>query len=282
MTITQLTEDNIFEYAEAIPAQLRGELEREYCRGLACEGDEEEPAAMILWELKSLEDENVPTKAEILFFRVSDKAGGVELLRAFDNNINDDGVSLISFELKDLSDVEKTMLAKNGFTIKEGESRDIEVTVKDFLDLKLGEKKIPSYIQSLSEITSRQYKAAIMASVFHGRYGLLDDLPFLPVTRFDPDTSSCVITDGKVNGLLLVHKMMSGSYIVELLFAMQPDANINLLQMIRYSIRAAGEYMDEEDTVILRRHNKESLLLVKKLFPDRNGDLVIKGEKLNG
>jgi hypothetical protein len=77
------------------------------------------------------------------------------------------------------------------------------------------DKKLPAYIKSLSDITARQYKAAIMTSVFHGRYGLLDDLPFLPMTRFDPDISSCIITDEKVNGLILVHKTMENEYIVE-------------------------------------------------------------------
>ncbi|MCR4589308.1 MAG: hypothetical protein K5668_00620 [Lachnospiraceae bacterium] len=79
--------------------------------------------------------------------------------------------------------------------------------------------------------------------------------------------------------MLLVHETASGFFMVELLFAMQPDANINLLNMMRYSIRAAGELCDRDTKVILRRHNKISAELVKKLFPDKKGVKVTKGEK---
>ena len=144
---------------------------------------------------------------------------------------------------------------------------------------RLGKRNIPDYIRSISDITSRQFKEAVMAAVFHGKYGLLDDLPFVPVTRFDPDLSSCVITDEKVRGLLLIHRTLNGTYVVELLYALQPDANINLLNMIRYSIRAADEFLSMDDRVILRVHNRATGLLIKKLFPNKRGDRVIKGEK---
>ncbi len=83
-------------------------------------------------------------------------------------------------------------------------------------------------MHSLSEITHRQFKAGIMTCVIHDRYGLLEDLPFLPMTRFDPDLSCCIETDGSVNGFLLVHKITRGPFRVELFFAEQPDANMNL------------------------------------------------------
>ena len=49
--------------------------------------------------------------------------------------------------------------------------------------------------------------------------------------------------------------------------------------MIRYSIRAADEFLSMDDRVILRVHNQATGLLIKKLFPNKRGDRVIKGEK---
>ena len=121
-----------------------------------------------------------------------------------------------------------------------------------------------------------------MTSVLHGRYGLLDDLPFLPMNWFDTELSSCVITDGAINGLLLVRRITEGLYRVELLFAMQPDANINLLNLMRYTIRAAMKNRSADDVVILRRHSASTVALVKKLFPGRKGDEIIRGEKVYG
>ena len=277
--LIRINEVNISQLAELVPAELRSNLGREYFRGLGIRDDDDTFRAALIWELKSLEDGNEPTRAEILCFAVSERSDGEMLLEAFEQDIREDGVSIISIETESMEDVLKNILSDFGYTIKETEGRDIVVSVSELKRLRLGKRNIPDYIRSISDITSIQFKAAVMSAVFHGRYGLLDDLPFVPMTRFDPDLSSCVITDEKVTGLLLIHRTLNGTYIVELLFALQPDANINLLNMIRYSIRAADEFLSMDDRVILRVHNRSTGLLVKKLFPNKRGDRVIKGEK---
>lgn len=168
---------------------------------------------------------------------------------------------------------------RSAFMMKSAESRDVYVTVGELAALKLSKKPLPSYIKPLSAVNPRQFKAGIMTSVFHGRYGLMDDLPFLPMTRYDPDISCCMITDERINGLLLVHEKGSDDLRVELLFAMQPDANIHLLNMMRFSIRAAERLRPLSDRVLLRRHNKASLQLIAKMFPDRKGAPVLRGER---
>lgn len=280
MTITKITEDNSALYAHLIPEDLIDDLNREFYRGMIAEDeDSSEAKAGIIWELKNFEDESVPTEAEICWFKVSDIYGGDELFQAFDKSTCEEGVVKITIETKELETYEKTLLEQAGFSIEKAESRDICVTVGELSALNLGGKKIPPYIMKLSEISARQFKSGIMTSVFHGKYGILDDLPFLPMTRYDSEISSCVITDDKVTGLLLVHKTMTGELIVELLFAIQPDASINLLNMMRFSIRVAANQCNECDKVILRRHNKVSEALVTKLFPGKKGESVIRGHK---
>ncbi|MCR5790294.1 MAG: hypothetical protein K6G83_10455 [Lachnospiraceae bacterium] len=285
MSVIQISEETAYQYAGRIPPELLNDLEREYFKGLAVKNDDTEASeAVIIWTLLRVDDENTPTEAEILWFRADDEPAGEELFAAFEQDIKEEQVESVSFELETLTAVEKNVLKKTGFKVAEAESRDICVTIGDMAALSFNkkDKKPPEYIMSLSDITTSQFKTGIMTSIFYGRYGIADDLPFLPMTRYDPDISSCVITDDTVNGFLLIHKTLTGEFIVELLFATEPDANINLLNMMRFSTNAAAELCEAEDKVILRRHNTASEALVHKLFPDRKGDLIMKGEKRYG
>ena len=282
MSVIQITQEVALKYADMIPPELMNDLGREYFRGLAVEeGKNGRPGAAMIWEMKKIEDMDAPSEAEILWLCVEDEAEGQELFAEFEQDIEGYSIDTVSFELESLTSVEKEILTDFGFEIGEGESRDICVTIEEIAALPFFHRdtKPADYIKSLADITTSQFKAGIMDSAFHGRYGLLEDLPFLPMTRYDPDISSCLITDDKVNGLLLVHKTMTGSFIVELLFAMEPDANINLLKMMRFSVSMAKALCDFGDMVILRRHNEAVAALVHKLFPDKKGAAVMKGEK---
>ena len=88
-----------------------------------------------------------------------------------------------------------------------------------------------------------------MNCVYHKRYGLLDDLPFLPASRFDADISSCFVQDGRICGLFLVHEVNPGTFRPELLFSVEPDASIHLLNMLRFSALAALEIGEEESVI---------------------------------
>ena len=280
----QITQEVAFKYADMVPPELLNDLEREYFRGLAVEDENNgRPGAAMIWEMKKIEDPDAPSEAEILWLSVEDEAGGQELFAEFEQDIQGYNIDTVSFELESLTPVEKAVLTESGFEISEGESRDILVTVGEMAALPFfnRDSKPADYIKSLDDIATSQFKAGIMDSAFHGRYGLLEDLPFLPMTRYDPDISSCLLTDDKVNGLVLVHKTMTGRFIVELLYAMEPDANINLLKMMRFSVSMAKALCDFGDIVILRRHNEAAAALVHKLFPGKKGAVVMKGEKQN-
>ncbi|MCR5774007.1 MAG: hypothetical protein K6G42_02865 [Lachnospiraceae bacterium] len=282
MSVIEITEENSFQYEGQVPRNFLNDLGRRYHRGMACEaGSIDTPPTMIFWKIINLEDDNVPTEAEILCFTAEDESEGEELLAAFFQETESDGAERVTFELESLSPTEEKLLSGAGFEITEEESRDIRVTIEELsaLGFNQREKYLPDYIKCLSELSDRQFKAGIMECAFHGMYGLSDDLPFLSMTHYDPYISSCIITDDKVNGFILVNKVMSGEFIVELLFCMPPDASRNLLNMMRFSIREAMELCDMDDTVILRRHNKATYELVKRLFPDKKGDGVLKGGK---
>lgn len=283
MKIIELTDDNVIDYEDFFDDTVIADIGREYHEGLVIENSAGDGIrASIFWELKNAEVDDVDTTSEILDLVASDSDGCEEILRAFNEKGIESGAKRSYFEFASLDSIQKASLENDGFKIKKTESRDIFVSVGDLAKLPFMKIKPPGYIKSLSEVTERQFKTGVMTSVLHGRYGLLDDLPFLPMSWFDMTLSSCVITDGVINGLLLVRRVREGLYRVELFFAMKPDANINLLNLMRYSIRAAVSKRSKDDVVILRRHSNPAVALVKRLFPDRNGDEVMWGEKIYG
>ena len=280
MNIVDITEENRNEFKGIFDEEVLISIGREYYQGIAGKDElSDETGAALIWELKGRDDEKKDTGSEILAFMAPGEEAGEEILERYRERAEYDSVKRSCFELSGLLNTEQESMENKGFELKEVESRDVLVTVGELSELPFIGKKTPPYIKSLSEITEKQFKAGIMASVIHDRFGLLEDLPFLPMSWYDRDISSCVITDGKINGLLLVHDQISGFLRVELLFAMQPDANINLLHMISHSVNTAAKLRDKNDRVILRRHNKMSLELVKKLFPDKKGEKVMRGKR---
>ncbi len=280
MTIKYVREENAGEYIGVFPLELIDDFAREYCRGIVAEDEErEEVTAALFMQFRNIEDET-PTEAEITWFYADSSKAGAEILRTLENNMEYGRLHRVYFELPDLSDNGREAFEVAGYTVERAESRDVYVRIDELAALKAAKGRPANYIKALSDINPRQFKAGIMTSVFCGRYGLLDDLPFLPMTRYDQEISSCVVTDDRVNGLLLVYEIKSGLFRVELLFAKQPDANINLLNMIRFSIKKASELRNGDEKVLLRRHNTAARQLVGKLFPDKSGAQVMKGEHI--
>ena len=279
MVIREVTHEDENEYRGQIPAELLYDLKREYIKGMVgVAEDSGKISTAVFWELKNVEDKNKQTEVEILWFFAQKADEGAELLEKLIITSKYEEIKRIYFEQPELSEAEKEALTGLGFKIGRAESRDIIVTVNELASLKFVKKKTPDYIRSLADISYRRFKAAIMTSVYHGRYGLLEDLPFLPMSRYDIDISCCVVTDEKVNGLLLVRETENGPLRVELLFALHPDANIHLMHMICYAIKKAAAKLSIDRKVILRRHNKATLELIRKLFPDKIGDSVMRGE----
>ena len=280
MRIVELTENNVDDYESGFDYALVKNIGREYHRGLVVEKEDSSGAdAAVFWELKHLDEHDKDTISEILSLIASDPEECDALLTAYNKKNLSAATEISYFEFNELDDVRREAFDRDRYKVKNSESRDIVVSVEELSKLGLADKKPPKYIRSLSELTAREFKTGIMTSVLHGRYGLQDDLPFLPMAWFDQELSSCVITDGGVNGFLLVHNIKPGLYRVELLYALQPDANINLLNMIRHSIRAAIKLISPEDKIILRRNSKATSALVKKLFPDKKGETVFLGAK---
>ena len=280
MILTRLNEQNAKEFKELIPAELILDLNRANIKGIVgTDENAKELLSAVFWELKNMEEEELPVEAEILWFYAKTAADGEEVLSVSELTKDKGKISRVYFELPKPRDAEEAALGAAGFTLTECESRDLYVTVDEIAMLKVIRNKPDDYVKPLSLISPRQFKGGVMTCVFHERYGLLDDLPFLPMSRFDPDVSCCIETDDKVNGFLLTHKLEDGPYRVELFAAMMPDAKIHLLNMIRFSARALYKLKPPDEKVLLRRHNKATMELVNKLFPGKKGEQAVRGER---
>ncbi len=280
MTIREITQENARDYSPAIPLEYLLEVGREYSRGLAEEDDDTgELKAAILWELRNVEDETLPTESEIVWFFASDAQCGKELLEAYDFNIGKSAVKKTYFEMPELSSLEKSVMEDEGYTLMKAESQFIYLTIEELTNARIPGKSSNS-VKPIAELSSRQYKAGIMNCIYHKRYGLLDDLPFVPKSRFNPDISCCVLSDDSVAGFLLVHQLGSGVLRPELFFAVEPDSSLHLLEMLRFSIRAAADNYGPDEQVQIKRANEAIKKISAKLFPGKRGEQVVRGEKI--
>ncbi len=280
MIIREITEESIKEFQNAIPAEFVNEIKRNPVRGLVAVDDfTSDMLSAVFWETKNADDDNAPKEAEICWFFAANAEDGEKVLRAAGLGGGQGECDKVYFELPDPGEAELAALKGSGFSCDKAESRDLLVSVEEISALKMIRNKPDDYVKPLSDLTVHQFKAGIMTCVFHRKYGLLDDLPFLPATRFDQDISCCVVTDEKVNGYLLLHRETDGPFRVELFTAMQPDAKLHLLNMMRFSARALLKLRPKDDLVLLSRHNKATVELVSKLFPGKRGRTVMKGER---
>lgn len=96
----------------------------------------------------------------------------------------------------------------------------------------------------------------------HSYSGFSGDLYSLPVDWFDMELSSCVLSDGKVRGIFLVHKSSDSEYLVEYLFDLQAGSQMQLMQMLRRSATVfAREYAPDTKMKIVSKR-----VVVKKLL----------------
>ena len=280
MKVIDITAENLEEYRDILPEEYHEDIGRQYCHALALVKPKTKKAnAAMFWEIRNAEVSDLDTIAEIHWYTTDDEENGKELLKSYEEICGNDHVKTSCFELEQLTDPELVSFRNHGYDIKNTDGSSVFATVEELSQLDIAQKKPNDYVYSLSALTSLQFKQGIMNCVFHGNYGLLDDLPFLPKTRFDQDLSCCVMADGKVNGFLLIHHMREGCYSVELLYSDRLDAAINILNMIRYSIHTAKELCNPTDRVIIRMHNQNVTALVKKLFPGKIGPKVFRGVK---
>ena len=96
-----------------------------------------------------------------------------------------------------------------------------------------------------------------------------EDLLSLPLTWFEPEISAAVVEEGEVCGLFLLHPEEKGRLWAEYLCYAGKDAQNGVMNLLRFSAKAAAGHCDKGTEIIVRCHNKSTKALVERLFPDK-------------
>ena len=279
MSVVELREDNIDEYLAWVDEDNAEDMSRAYYRGIAYHDDESDDfVAALIWQLKSVES-TYDTEAELEWFYCVEPEHLNLALKEYKKRAKLDDVTRTYFENTELNDEMCKVLKKRGFKLSEVESREVRVSVRELSELSIVGKKVPQYVQSIGSILESEFNQGMARIIFKKNVGALEDMCYLPKEWYDQNVSCCVKTDGKVNGLLLVHTYPSGIITPVLFYATGPDYKYNLAYMLRFSIQAAIAHYRESTTVLIRRRTGETKNLFKKLFPKKTGEMAVAGER---
>ena len=269
--ITEITEENVEALRELMGEDVVENIGREYFYGLTHFDASEEPSSAIVWCIKNADSFN-EVESELFFFGSEDSEEGEELLQEYSDKIQEDNVTRSFFEFENIREDDKAILDDAGFDLKIKEGRNIYLTLKEILETKFAaKKKVPPYIISLGELNLLQFRQGVTNCMFCGRVGINEDLAMLPMEWYEKDISSCMMTDGKVNGFFLIHKKPSGVLMPVLLYATGVDARKDMLNMMRFSVKAAGNKYPLDTKVLICRHDEKTKALSDFLFPDKKG-----------
>ena len=278
MEILELDSSNVTDYEDLLDKDVAESIGREYYRGIVALDDGGSPSGAMVWEYKNL-DEDDDTKAEICFLHSEETETAQSLLEEFDDQASSNDVCRSFFELSDLPDEIKQVLRENGFDISSGEGKNLTISVSDLNALASMKKKLPDGVVALEEVMEVKFIQGVTNIMFHGKKGIMEDLEFVEKSWYDESISSCVITDGKISGMFLVHRFPSGMLMPVLFAAMGPNLKMDLMNMILFTAKKTVETYPGDTPVCIKRHSDEVAGLTRKLIGDKQGRLAVLGSK---
>ncbi|MCR5098520.1 MAG: hypothetical protein K6B14_06195 [Lachnospiraceae bacterium] len=128
-------------------------------------------------------------------------------------------------------------------------------------------------------MSAKQYNDTIRKMLFMNKFGLCEDIAFLPRSYFDGEVSCYCEVSNEIVGVFLVHRTPGGEIKPELLTGWSDDIKKYIPVLSTHSLLFAVEMYDARDMDILDRHNIQSLALVEKFFPDKIGVPVFIGKR---
>ncbi len=271
MKVIQLSKNNIAEYREYLTPDIAEMALRAFSHGLIVL-DNDIPSASILWRQQNIMSHD-PCESHIISFRAGNEEANDLLFSEYKKHMEDEDVALSVVELTARDHApEKEALKKAGFKVSLMEDDTIKVKLSALKMLPFFVKITRQpFIHPLMDMSAKQYNETVRKMLFKNKYGLCEDIAFLPRSYFDEEVSCyCEIQD-EIVGVFLVHRTPSGGIKPELMTSWTEDSKKYIPVLITHSLLFAAEIYDPGDMVILDRHNIQSLALVEKFFPDRIG-----------
>ena len=277
MEVLEITQENINNFGSIMPEDVIESIGRKFYHAKVLMDDSQETLGCLVWSYKDVNEES-DTEAEIVYISIADEDSGRELFDSFVNEAKEEAVGRVFLEFGTDDETLKDFLTDIGFNITEKESRDIYVNILELQNIKFLQKRPPSRVYALFDVSAREFRQGIMKCIYFGKRGLMEDLSSLPKTWYDPAVSCAVKADDEITGVLLIHTFPSGDVMPCLLFADGPDAKMDLLDMLRFSAQSVSYQYSENTRLLIRRESPTTIGLVKKLFPDKKGENIYYGE----
>ena len=277
----EIDEDNAEDFSDYIDEDMIDNMDRTFFRGIGVADDDDTPLGALVFELKNSESEE-DTTSRIHSFKAENDEAKELILSEYEKLISEEDVAESFYELADEETAK--LLKDSGFSFDTSESADIVVNMSDIRRVAESVKssRLPSFIGSLSAISILQYRSCIKNCLFKERYGLLEDLAYLPKNWLEQNVSACSLSDEEVNGVLLLKKAPSGMLSVLLYTAFGPDFQKDLALMMIYTARKILELYPDDTKVLIRRHNDMVRKLTDKVFANSRGETVYKGKRKEG
>ncbi len=276
--ILEITEDIQNSCEELMHPDTSENLSRRHSRSLAVINEEGRAEGILVWMLKDKED-GEGSEAELIDFKGIDKGVMEQLLNEYGDRTGEDSVDHSFFERNGMSSEDRDVFLAAEFDLEEKEGRDIILDVSELQSMKIRKKKAPDTIKNIGVLQELQFMQGITNCVLHGKTGLMEDLAVMPRDWYDPQLSSFVRTDGRINGFFLIHRTPSGVLMPVLLTAVGPDSRMDLLNMLCFSINAAINTCPAGTKILIRRHEEHITSLVSYLLPGRKGETVCAGNR---
>ena len=154
---------------------------------------------------------------------------------------------------------------------RKAEKGDLVVTVADIADACADENgKKDREAAVLEDLTLQDFEQAVRSCLKKHGYDTYEGDPLkLGPGWFDLQISSCVITDGEVSGLFLIHKEEDGSIWPEYLFDRAKQPASNLVKMMEKSAALAIKNYPPETKGVIRMKTKEARELAEMMLPGK-------------
>ena len=278
-----MTEYNKEYWKDSLHPDISEHIGRKFYKGLmALDSEEAKVIGFLVWENKNIQKKEESNQAELIDFYAKDEETAKRLLEEYGKEAKQEAVKTTYFEARsEWDEVVLAELRKSGFTLTEKDSKTVSISIGELSRLPIMQKNLLTpKIVSLSELSMLQLRNALLNCVGSNMIGDLEDLAYLPISWYEIEVSACVLADGTVNGFLLIHKTPSGKLEVKVLYGAKSASQIELLQMIQYSITKGKECYDENTPVIIKCCNDTAKELVKKLFQRDQNRKAIWGSRM--
>ena len=281
MEVRMLTKANLSDYAGIVNPAVAENIGRDCYRGFALHDHlTGEIYAGMIWKLKDADRKE--RRSEIKWFFAKDPDYCRWLFREFEAQAEQEKVTYVSLELPIEDSMSEEELERLNYHLYPSESRILNVSVERCAKLIREKDREADRIKPLSDLSLKQFNKAISllkGKKHKGSYGA-EDFDNLSMYWYDPDISCALFgEDGKPKGMLLLHETCLGVLKVELFFAEGKDARANLVEMMSFCARAAGEKFPPEKIVEIDREGESARAITERLFHVIQGSEVIKAEK---